>query len=89
MDETYLRKWHRRMGIILALLVFLQAGSGVVLNSQTLLSFPELAVWANILHRGGGEFGTLYRTLLGLALIGMAVSGSLIFSKTWQRTKKF
>ncbi len=89
MNELYLRTWHRRFGIVLALLVFLQAASGVVLNSQTLLHFPTLALWANWLHRGGGDFGTVYRTLLGLALMTMAVSGSLIFFKVWQRTRKF
>lgn len=89
MNEAYLRKWHRRFGIVLALFVFLQAASGFILNSATLLSFPQLAAWANWLHRGGGDFGTIYRTLLGLALMAMAVSGSLIFFKVWQRTRKF
>jgi hypothetical protein len=88
MNEAYLRKWHRRMGILLALFIFLQATSGIVVNSDSLLALPSLAVYANVLHRGGGEFGTLYRTFLGLGLMGMAASGSLIFYLIWQRTRK-
>lgn len=88
MDEPYLRRWHRRLGLGLALFIFLQAVSGLVLNSDSLRQVPALALGANILHRGGGEFGALYRTLLGLGLAGMAVSGSLIFYKIWQRTRK-
>jgi hypothetical protein len=88
MDEAYLRKWHRRLGIILAVFIFLQAASGVVLNLEDLVEIPGVFGWANVFHRGGGDFITVYRTLLGLGLIGMAASGSLIFIKTWQRTRK-
>ncbi len=89
MNELSLRTWHRRFGMGLALFIFLQAASGFVLNAETLLQSPTLALWANTLHRGGGDFGTVYRALLGLALMTMAVSGSLIFLKVWRRTKKF
>jgi hypothetical protein len=88
MDEAYLRKWHRRLGIILAVFIFLQAASGVVLNLEDLVESPGILGWANVFHRGGGDFITLYRTLLGLGLIGMAASGSMIFYKIWQRTRK-
>ena len=87
MNEAYLRKWHRRLGIVLALFIFAQALSGVVLNCAILESLPGLGYWANVLHRGGGEFGSLYRLLLGLGLAGMAFSGSLIFYRIWQRTQ--
>jgi len=89
MNEAYLRTWHRRFGIILALFVLLQAGSGVILNVDHFLDFPTLLVGATVLHRGGGLAGTVYRTVLGLMLMAMAVSGSLIFIKVWRRTKKF
>ena len=88
MDEAYLRKWHRRLGIILALFILLQTASGVVLNLEDLVEIPGILGWANVFHRGGGDFITVYRTLLGLGLIGMAASGSLIFYKIWQRTRK-
>lgn len=89
MNEAYLRKWHRRFGIVLALFVFLQAASGVLLNLEDFCEIPRILAWATIIHRGGGLGGTIYRTLLGLALMAMAVSGSLIFFKVWQRTRKF
>ena len=76
------------MGISAALFLFLQAASGLVLNSEILTTLPTLALWATALHRGGGEFAALYRTLLGCVLVGMAVSGSLIFYHIRQRTKK-
>jgi hypothetical protein len=88
MNEAYLRKWHRRLGIILALFILLQTASGVVLNLEDLVEIPLILGWANVFHRGGGDFGTVYRTLLGLGLLGMAASGSLIFYKIWQRTWK-
>jgi hypothetical protein len=88
MNEAYLRKWHRRLGIILAVFIFLQTGSGVVLSLEDLIEIPGILAWANVFHRGGGDFNAVYRTLLGLGLIGMAASGSLIFYKIWQRTRK-
>jgi hypothetical protein len=88
MNEAYLRKWHRRLGIGLALFIFLQTLSGLILNLEDLFDIAAVTRWSSILHRGGGEFGTVYRSLLGLGLLGMAVTGSLIFQKIRQRTQK-
>lgn len=88
MTELYLRTWHRRCGIVLALFIFLQALSGVLLNFEDILEVPVILAWANFLHRGGGVWGAGYRTVLGLALMAMAGSGSLIFIKMWRRTRK-
>jgi hypothetical protein len=88
MNEANLRKWHRRLGIVLALFIGLQAASGVVLNSESLSSLATLAVWGNVLHRGWGNYGTVYRWVLGLGLIGMAATGSLISYNIWRRTTK-
>lgn len=88
MTELYLRTWHRRFGIFLALFIFLQALSGVLLNFEEFLEVPLILTWAKILHRGGGTWGIIYRTGLGLALMAMAISGSLIFIKMWRRTRK-
>ncbi len=87
MNEAYLRTWHRRMGIMLALFIFLQAASGLALNSETLVGIAGIAPWASFLHRGGGEFGTFDRSLLGLGLAGMAISGSLIYYRIWRRSQ--
>lgn len=89
MQETYLRTWHRRFGISMALLVFLQTASGVLLTWEDYLPWHFLQVWASWLHRGGGVVGIMYRTVLGVFLMGMAISGSLIFFKVWRRTRRF
>jgi hypothetical protein len=88
MNEAYLRKWHRRMGIVLAFFILLQTMSGLVLNLEDLFDIAALTGWSKVLHRGGGDWGTVYRSLLGLGLVGMAVSGSLIFYKIGQRARK-
>jgi hypothetical protein len=88
MTEASLRKWHRRLGLTLALSIVFQAASGIVLNSETFSTFAIMAIWGNLLHRGGGDFGIVYRWVLGLGLIAMALMGSLIYLKIWQRTTK-
>ncbi|MFP3867246.1 MAG: hypothetical protein ACLFUU_03675 [Desulfobacteraceae bacterium] len=89
MQEAELRKWHRTMGIILALLIILQAGSGLWLSFEGLL-FPtgiEMHLLMASLHHGGGTLGNWYRVLLGLGLVGMAGSGTAIFFKIRARTR--
>jgi uncharacterized iron-regulated membrane protein len=88
MDEAYLRKWHRTMGIILALFLFLQAGSGALMALEFALGTPGLFGALTSLHFGGGFWGQIYRILLGLGLMGMAASGALIFLKIRARTAK-
>uniref|UniRef100_A0A7V4G933 PepSY domain-containing protein n=1 Tax=Desulfobacca acetoxidans TaxID=60893 RepID=A0A7V4G933_9BACT len=96
MTELYLRTWHRRMGIILALLVVLQAGSGLLLSFLGLIPgagvegspWHALAEVMVALHLGGGVWGKIYRIFLGLGLLGMATSGTLIFFKIRARTPK-
>jgi uncharacterized iron-regulated membrane protein len=88
MNEASLRKWHRTLGIILALFIFVQAATGALMALQFALNFPEPLNAFEILHTGGGLFGSLYRILLGLGLMVMAASGSLIYLKIRARTKK-
>jgi hypothetical protein len=88
MNEAYLRKWHRRLGLFFVLFIVLQTLSGLVLNAEDFFEIAAVTGWANVLHRRGGDFGTVYRTLLGVGLLIMAVSGSLIFYKIRQRTGK-
>jgi uncharacterized iron-regulated membrane protein len=88
MNEAYLRKWHRRLGIGFAVFIFLQTLSGLILNLEDLVDIAAVARWSSVLHRGGGEFGTVYRSLLGLGLLGMVFSGSLIFYNIRQRSQK-
>ena len=88
MDEASLRKWHRTMGIILALFIFLQAASGAIMALQFALNFQEPFDALEILHTGGRFLGNLYRILLGVGLMGMAASGTLIYRKIQARTRK-
>ncbi len=88
MDEAYLRKWHRTMGIILALFIFLQAASGAMMALEFFLNASGLFGVLTSLHFGGGLLGQIYRILLGLGTMGMAVSGTLIYLKIRARMKK-
>jgi uncharacterized iron-regulated membrane protein len=87
MDEAHLRKWHRTMGIILAFFIFLQAATGTLMALVSALHRPDIDILAD-LHLGGGLFGNIYRILLGLGLMGMAASGTLIYLKIRARTRK-
>jgi hypothetical protein len=86
------------MGIILALFVVLQAGSGFILSLDGLFPYqppsqPPIADTdassghgafsledaAYGAHFGGSTIGAVYRLLLGLGLVAMAVTGTGIF----------
>ena len=88
MDEAYLRKWHRTIGIILAFFIFLQAASGAMMALEFALNTPGLFGVLTSLHFGGGYLGHLYRLILGLCLMGMAASGTLIYLKIQARTRR-
>ena len=88
MVEASLRKWHRWLGIGILLFVVLQALTGLILNFEDLFDIEAVTGWSKLLHRGLGDFGTVYRTILALSLLAMAFSGGLIFIKIRQRTGK-
>ena len=88
MIEASLRKWHRWMGLGIVLFVVLQTLTGLILNLEDLFEIAAVTRWSNLLHRGLGDFGTVYRTILALGLLAMAFSGGLIFIKIRQRTRK-
>lgn len=88
MEEAYLRKWHRRLGGLLAVFLFVQGFSGFLMALELLLGSPGLTGFLTRLHFGGGPLGHLYRCGLGLGLMGMATSGTLIFLKIRARTRK-
>ncbi len=88
MQEVELRHWHRTMGIILSLFILFQAGSGVMMALEFFLNLHGLFGPLTKLHFGGGTVGHIYRILLGLGVMGMATSGTLIFLKIRTRSKK-
>jgi len=88
MNEVSLRKWHRSLGIILALFLFVQATTGALMAVQFALKYSEPFDALEILHTGGGLAGSLYRVLLGLGLMTMVITGVLIYLKIRGRTRK-
>jgi hypothetical protein len=87
MNEASLRKWHRTMGIIVALFLFLQAGTGTWMALDSAFKFPDVYAITS-LHTEGGLLGNLYRIVLGLGTMAMAVTGALIYLKIRARRKK-
>ena len=101
MNEKDLRKWHRRMGITLAILIILQAGTGILLtlgslsdehseqSAQQVAPQTEESEWEEALefiHHGADGVGFVYRLIVGFGMLGMAVSGSFIYFKIRSRT---
>ena len=85
MSLPIFRRLHIALGLVLALLVLLQAGTGLLLSFRSLSVLPyELRV----IHHGGGGLGTVYRVALGAGLIFMSLSGAVIFFKTRKLLKK-
>jgi len=105
--EINLRKWHRNLGIAMALFIILQAGSGFLISLGQ-FSVPhthadqathgsnhsgeeERSLWNEglvLLHHSGGATGTIYRLMLGVGMMAMAVSGGMIFFRIRARTRR-
>jgi hypothetical protein len=103
MKEVSLRRWHRNAGIVIAIFIMLQAGSGLLMSMEGIVPRESHAhqehdgngggesSWTEIVefvHFGGGALGALYRLVLGLGILWMAVSGTTIFLKIRARTVK-
>jgi len=97
MQEATLRRQHRRLGLVLAVFLGLQAASGLCLSLGDLLQSPGAATeqapgdddkWLEVLHFGGGTVGNAYRALLGGAVLGQIARGGLISLKIRARTKR-
>ena len=104
MREPQLRKLHRFAGIVLAPLLVLQALSGGLLSVDWLFGIhrrfgesvgdvsPGLArLWDAALvdiHYGTGVGGAVYHILLGVAIVGLAVSGLGIYSQVRARLRR-
>ena len=107
MKESVLRRWHRSLGILLALFIILQTGTGFLISLGE-LSVPHShahedtnasshgnnegeSLWhegLEFIHHGAGIAGSLYRIFIGIGLLLMTVSGSMIFFKIRIRSKK-
>jgi len=103
MEESDLRKWHRKVGTALAPLIILQAISGIFLSVDWLLGYHQrigqvikedvpslIALWDKILvtiHYGFELPGSPYHIGLGIGLIWIVISGVLIFLRIRARKK--
>lgn len=78
MNEANLRKWHRGIGVIVAVFAAFQVATGIGLSIENLMH----TYWGGILHdlhEGYGVIGNATRLVLGGALLWMIVSGWLIY----------
>uniref|UniRef100_I2Q694 Uncharacterized protein n=1 Tax=Desulfovibrio sp. U5L TaxID=596152 RepID=I2Q694_9BACT len=97
MQEATLRRQHRKLGLVLAVFLALQAATGLWLSLEDLVEAPPPATQAAapeedsvlaILHTGGGKAGNLYRLALGAAVLAQVGLGGLISLKIRARAKR-
>ena len=104
MKEPDIRKWHRRVAIVVAPLLIIQAVSGIFLGVDWLLGIHQrvgetieknipslLRLWDMMLieiHYGLGVGGMFYHILLGIGVLGVTVSGVMIFFKIRGRKRQ-
>lgn len=87
MKEKSLRTAHRTAALPFVLFIILQAATGTTISLENLAgqhwaSFPEL------IHFQLGTIGNVYRVLLGLGILWMAVTGFWIYAKIQARSRK-
>jgi uncharacterized iron-regulated membrane protein len=103
-NEVKIRRWHRIVGVIIAPLLFIQAVSGLVIAFEVLLGIhSDVAklirqetgtlqrAWDFIfleIHYGGGLWGNIYHSAIGLGTTWMIISGIIIFERVRRRQKK-
>jgi uncharacterized iron-regulated membrane protein len=100
--ETDLRKWHRLMGIWAGPLMILQAASGIFLSVDWLMGIHHrigdasamifrLSQGGDVIpveiHYGIGKAEAFYHIALGVAVIGMGVSGFILFLRARKRQR--
>lgn len=100
MKEITLRKWHHQVAVYVAPLILFQTLSGLFLSFEWLAGFhsavgqllPDASGWLQFwdwlaisIHYGGGRFGAIYHTALGLGLTWLVFSGIWILFKIRRR----
>ena len=86
LKEKQLRQGHHYAGIPLAIFIILQSATGVVLSMEDLFG----GYWEGIIrdiHYRFGYIGSIYRIVLGMGILWMAISGIMIFIRIRARTK--
>jgi hypothetical protein len=91
MWETELRRIHRTVGIYLVAFLALQALSGLFIALGTLTGAARDTLWfaaAAGFHHDWNPVGSVYRILLGAAILGQGLGGVLIYLIIRARTPK-
>jgi hypothetical protein len=91
MLEPELRKIHRTVGIYLVAFLALQALSGFFIALGTLIDVPRDTLWFAIvagIHHDWNPVGSVYRILLGAAVVGQGLGGVLIYFMIRARAPK-
>lgn len=87
MKEAQLRKYHRNAGIVFALLIFIQALTGLILTVEDVLG----VYWGGIVHSIHKQYdlpGHIYRLAAGAGLVFMVSTGVFIWFMVRQRTQR-
>jgi len=87
MKEAQLRKYHRKAGIVFALLIVIQALTGLILTVEDVLG----VYWGGIVHSIHKQYdlpGHIYRLGAGAGLVFMVTTGVFIWFMVRQRTKR-
>jgi hypothetical protein len=85
MKEIRLRKIHRRVGILMAFFLVLQAGTGLIMPLRL---FPTLYDFFGLVHYGSGMGGSIYRIFLSIGTFVTAITGTMIFFKIRARSRQ-
>ena len=92
MKEAAVRKCHRGLGIIVVWFLAGQVFTGLVLSILDLAtggsSSSGLDKLLGTLHTGWNPMGDIYRIILGLASLVLAISGIIIYFQIRARTRK-
>jgi uncharacterized iron-regulated membrane protein len=86
MKEATLRRYHRYLGVSIALLVVFQVGTGLLLSLNALIGSNALDTVLTFIHFGDGVIGNVYRIVLGATLLFMVVTGAWIYLKMLARS---
>ncbi|MFP4477051.1 MAG: hypothetical protein ACLFOY_15935 [Desulfatibacillaceae bacterium] len=84
MKHFTLSKWHRNIGIVLAVFLLVQALTGLTMAVGHLfhLYYPA---WIGSLHHEGGAVGSVYRIVLGLVAGVQVLLGVWIFARVHKK----
>src|SRR5512135_1626017 len=90
MNSVKVRTIHRRLGISIALFLFVQAIAGMLMSIGRLASIDTSPLYSLLysIHADWDPWGSIYRVVLGLATALQGVLGIMIFRSRARFKKK-